>query len=78
MADFSIQQFEESGRESGMRFWYAHEFMKALGYDSYPTFQRVITRAMAACAHLGIDPTEAFSATTSRPNPFRSKRTSRR
>jgi DNA-damage-inducible protein D len=64
MADFNIQQFEESGRENGIRYWYAHEFMKALGYDSYATFQKVITRAMAACAHLGIDPTEAFSATT--------------
>jgi DNA-damage-inducible protein D len=64
MGDFSIQQFEDAGRENGMRYWYAHEFMKALGYDSYSAFRRVITRAMAACAHLGIDPTEAFSATT--------------
>lgn len=64
MGDFSIQQFEDAGRENGMRFWYAHEFMKALGYDSYSAFRRVVTRAMAACAHLGIDPTEAFTATT--------------
>jgi DNA-damage-inducible protein D len=63
MGDFSIQQFEDAGRENGMRYWYAHEFMRALGYDSYSAFRRVITRAMAACAHLGIDPTEAFTAT---------------
>jgi len=62
MGDFSIQRFEDAGRENGMRYWYAHEFMKALGYDSWSAFRRVITRAMAACAHLGIDPTEAFAA----------------
>lgn len=60
MAEFSIQQFEESGRENGVRFWYAHEFMRALGYDSWPTFQKIITKAMGSCAKLGIDPTESF------------------
>jgi DNA-damage-inducible protein D len=61
MGEFSIQQFEESGRENGVRFWYAHEFMRNLGYDSWPSFQKVITRAMGSCAKLGIDPTEAFA-----------------
>lgn len=64
MGDFSIQQFEADGQENGIRFWYAHQFMKALGYDSWPTFQKVITKAMGSCARLGIDPTEAFSLTT--------------
>ncbi|MEJ1964392.1 MAG: damage-inducible protein D [Gammaproteobacteria bacterium] len=79
MADFSIQQFEESGRENGIRYWYAHEFMKALGYDSYATFQKVVTHAMGACARLGIDPTEAFSATTITENgqEFRTHKLSR-
>ena len=62
MGDFSIQQFEEDGQENGVRFWYAHQFMKSLGYDSWPTFQKVITKAMGSCAKLGIDPTEAFIA----------------
>src|SRR6185437_6232585 len=43
------------------RFWLAHEFMQALGYDSWATFQKIITKAMGSCAKLGIDPTEAFS-----------------
>jgi DNA-damage-inducible protein D len=60
MGEFSIQQFEADGHENGVRFWYAHEFMKALGYDAWPAFQKVITRAMGACARLGIDPTESF------------------
>lgn len=60
MAEFSIEQFEEAGRANGSRFWYAHEFMKVLGYDSWPSFQKVITKAMGSCAKLGIDPTESF------------------
>ena len=56
MGDFDIRKFEESGRENGVRYWYAHEFMRALGYDSLPVFQKIITRAMASCANLGIDP----------------------
>jgi DNA-damage-inducible protein D len=60
MGEFSIQRFEEAGRENGTRFWYAHEFMASLGYDSWPSFQAVITRAMGSCAKLGIDPTESF------------------
>lgn len=64
MGDFTLQQFEEAGRENGIRFWYAHEFMVALGYDSWPSFQKVITKAMGSCAKLGIDPTEAFIPAT--------------
>jgi DNA-damage-inducible protein D len=64
MGEFSIQKFEADGRENGMRFWYAHEFMRSLGYDSWPTFQKVITKAMGSCAKLGIDPTEAFVPAT--------------
>jgi DNA-damage-inducible protein D len=64
MGEFSIQKFEADGHENGVRFWFAHEFMKALGYDAWPTFQKVITKAMGACARLGIDPTESFMAAT--------------
>jgi DNA-damage-inducible protein D len=64
MGEFSIQRFEESGRENGVRFWFAHEFMVSLGYDSWSTFQQVITKAMGSCAKLGIDPTESFVPAT--------------
>jgi DNA-damage-inducible protein D len=64
MGEFSIQKFEADGHENGVRFWYAHEFMKALGYDAWPAFQKVITKAMGACARLGIDPTESFVSAT--------------
>jgi DNA-damage-inducible protein D len=61
MGEFSIQQFEESGRENGTRFWYAHEFMRALGYDTWSSFRNVINKAMGSSTRLGIDPTEAFT-----------------
>lgn len=64
MGEFSIQLFEDSGRENGVRFWYAHEFMTTLGYDSWPAFQQVVTKAMGSCAKLGIDPTESFLPAT--------------
>jgi DNA-damage-inducible protein D len=64
MGEFSIERFEESGRENGGRFWLAHDFMISLGYDSWPAFQKVITKAMGSCAKLGIDPTEAFTPTS--------------
>ena len=64
MGEFSVQQFEESGRENGIRFWYAHEFMTSLGYESWVSFQSVITKAMGSCARLNIDPTEVFLADT--------------
>jgi len=64
MGEFSIEKFEADCRENGDRFWYAHEFMKSLGYDSWTSFLRVITKAMASCARLGIDPTDAFLRST--------------
>lgn len=64
MGEFSIEKFEADCRENGIRFWYAHEFMKSLGYDNWQSFQRVITKAMGSCARLNIDPTEAFSRAT--------------
>lgn len=73
MGEFDIQRFEDSGRENGTRFWYAHEFMRALGYDSWSSFQQVITKAMGSCAKLGIDPTEAFVPDTFLDNGKESK-----
>jgi DNA-damage-inducible protein D len=64
MGEFSIQQFEADCHQNGIRFWYAHEFMRALGYDSWATFQKVVTKAMGGCARLNIDPTESFIPAT--------------
>lgn len=60
MVDFSVQAFEDAGRENGIRFWYAHEFMQSLGYESWQSFQGVINKSMGSCSKLGLDPTESF------------------
>ncbi len=57
---FNLQHFEESSHENGVRYWIAHDFMRALGYDNWSTFQKVINKAMASCASLNIRIPEAF------------------
>ena len=64
MSDFTIEEFENSSEQNGSRFWEAHTFMRILGYETWPSFQSVITKAMGSCAKLGIDPTEAFEPKT--------------
>lgn len=60
MSDFSLEVFEGDCRENGIKYWYAHEFMKRLGYESWASFQAVLNRAMGSCTKLNLDPTEAF------------------
>ena len=60
MADFSIEKFEQSRKENGVCYWDARQFMRDLGYETWPSFQSVITKAMGSCTKLGIDPTESF------------------
>lgn len=61
MNEFSIEMFEDGAQEGEGKFWYAHQLMGWLGYDSWQSFQGVITKAMGACTRLGLDPTEAFA-----------------
>jgi len=60
MSEFSIEEFENSSEENGVRFWEAHAFMRRLGYEHWTSFQAVITKAMGSCAKLNIDPTAVF------------------
>lgn len=64
MSNLSLELFEDAGRQNGQLYWYAHELMDLLGYQSWGSFQSVITRAMGACTRLGLDPTESFAAET--------------
>ncbi len=60
MPPFDLQVFEDASRQNGVRYWLAHEFMRALGYDSWQSFNQIINRAMASCATLGVQISEAF------------------
>ncbi len=60
MTTFEIQKFEDSAKENGVRYWDAREFMSTLGYDTWTAFSKVIIKAIASCAQLGIDIHDVF------------------
>jgi len=60
MAAFDLQAFEDSAKENGFRYWDALSFMSALGYETWPSFQRVLNKAIASCAQLGINIADVF------------------
>ena len=57
---FDLARFEEAARQNGVRYWIAHEVMTALGYEAWPSFQKVINKAMASCAALNVQIPEVF------------------
>ncbi len=61
---FDIQKFEDSAKQNGIRYWSAHEFMHELGYETWTSFNNVINKAIASCARLGLDVSDAFIAST--------------
>lgn len=62
--EFNLEAFEESAHQNGVRYWIAHEFMVSLGYESWASFQKVVNKAMASCAALGVSIPEVFIADT--------------
>lgn len=57
---FELQEFEEHSFKSDGKYWIAHELMKLLGYESWPSFKGVIQKSQALCAQLGIDIEDEF------------------
>jgi len=60
MPPSSLQLFEEGAKQNGQTYWDARDLMGWLGYDTWQAFQKVITKAMASCGRIGLDPTESF------------------
>jgi DNA-damage-inducible protein D len=56
--------FEEFAKQNGIRYWFAHDLMSRLGYESYSSFVKVINKAISSCAQLGIQIPDAFISTT--------------
>lgn len=52
--DNSVTTFEDYGQENGMRFWWASQFSKMLGYASLSSFTNPINRAIQACMSANI------------------------
>lgn len=59
------QTFESLAKENGKRTWSARKLMTALGYEKWPTFKKVIEKAISACALLGVDVFGHFSPAVS-------------
>src|SRR5215468_9518200 len=55
-----FQRFEDTAKENGTRYWDAYDLMRELGYENYASFSKVINKAIASCAHLGIQIHDAF------------------
>lgn len=62
--EFSLASFEAAARGDESRYWLAHEFMHSLGYESWDSFAKVINKAMASCAQLGIQIPDVFQSDT--------------
>lgn len=55
-----IEVLEKISHQNGRRYWLAKEYMLRLGYVSWDQFRKVINRAIASCAKLDLDVSEAF------------------
>ena len=64
MANFDIKRFEDSSKQNGIRYWWAHDFMVELGYETWATFHNVINKAIASCARIGLDVSDSFISAT--------------
>ncbi|NUO20285.1 damage-inducible protein D [bacterium] len=58
--DLYAHEFEEAGLENGIKFWYARDLQRFLGYASYDSFYNVVQEAIAICAALKIAIHENF------------------
>jgi DNA-damage-inducible protein D len=58
--DENGDNFENSGRENGHRYWYARDFMVLLGYEGFDRFEKAVDRAIRACGSLSIPLVEAI------------------
>jgi len=52
--------FNDIAQENGFTHWYASDYMKMLGYESYQSFKKAINRAMTTCMTLDIDTYDNF------------------
>lgn len=80
MTTFDLQGFEGIARENGIRYWYAHEFMGKLGYETWASFRGVVNKAVSLCARIGVDAVEAVipcEALDSNGKPFNSYKLTR-
>ena len=52
--------FNDIARDNGFTYWFAHDFMTMLGYETRESFWKVINKAIATCMTLDIDTIDNF------------------
>ncbi|TWS01706.1 damage-inducible protein D [Pseudomonas extremaustralis] len=58
--DDSRPHFDGLCRKNGITYWFARDFMKMIGYQTFQSFQKAVQKAIASCTTLGIDIMENF------------------
>lgn len=58
--DDSRPHFDGLCRKNGITYWFARDFMKMIGYQTFASFQKAVQKAIASCTTLGIDIMENF------------------
>jgi DNA-damage-inducible protein D len=61
--------FEQRGRENGSLFWFARDFSRMLGYESFGAFENAVNRAIGTCTTLSIPVAENFQQFTTENGP---------
>ena len=60
----SFEELVHREEETGVEFWLARDLQKALGYDRWENFEKVIGKAVAACEQSGYERRDHFLETT--------------
>ena len=60
MPEFNAELFEQGAHKEETTFWYAHDFMRLLGYATWDAFKQVVNQAISSCANLEIDIADNF------------------
>ena len=60
MPEFNAELFEQGAHKEETTFWYAHNFMRLLGYATWDAFKQVVNQAISSCANLEIDIADNF------------------
>jgi len=58
--DKNCLNFNDLASQNGFTYWFASDYMKMLGYESYTTFKKAINRAMTTCMTLDIATVDEF------------------
>jgi DNA-damage-inducible protein D len=63
-----IQCFEDHCNDGEAKWWNARDLQQLLGYEDAASFSRLINRAIASCAQLGVEIFDAFTPYTATVN----------